>query len=1102
MKKFCLSFMLMFGIAVMAVMAQPLPEYTPLAAKGMSPLQIACLVADNIVDRTNFQYEYVVQPVYPDIEAIDFGESLACNRPTVAYALSTLFSEAEQTETVEIGRTCGVKIWVNDQLVYSQAGHRELPVQFDEKTYVLPEKFEVRLQKGANKILVKAIGTGTDAKQQVLLQSPNMGRYAEKGKKITCSLKQHAPKVTLSNWLLLGPFDNPDRSPDVAFEPETTIVFHRLYRSGGKTFTWDIPRIHINTDNPDAGKFYAWSYHVGNFIWGLQRLSRITSDPKYADYAARWCEYTLNTLALADYQTKELHAVRSMNWGTAGRPMLDYTTAPSMPFMTRLVDEDDFPLREKYAEYAEKIMYYIADEQFRLSDGTLARQYTGRPSVWADDMFMGLPYMLYSALYTSDPALRKRLMADAANQIILFNKYLFKPDAGLYMQANYPDLPQKIPFWSRGNGWAIWATTEVLLHTPKNDRNYMTVMEIYRKHVDGLVKVQDADGYWHNILDMPETVREASGTAIFTLALARGINNGWLERQKYLPALEKAWTALLTFIGDDGNLYGVKGGTNFSPDTEDYARTPFVKSDTHGILPLLFACMEMEQTRSILMQAQTPYDITKFGAKGDDRTINTVAIQKAIDKCSIDGGGQVLIPNGIFVTGTIRLKSNVTLYLNEGAELKAVGDMDAFPGNRGAMIHAYRQDNIGIAGKGTINGHGDHPAFQSDDLYNGLSNRPFTILLSECTNVRLKEFTLMNGTFWCIKLLQCNNTTVDDINVISRVVANNDGLDITDCYNTRVANCFFDCGDDAICPKSESPVGVKKLVITNCILKSESNGIKFGTASRGGFEDVAISNCHIYDTRLSGIALELVDGGVFDRIVINNITMHNVNGGLFIKLGHRNGDTPGILRNVTVTNLIADGIGLWEPDTTAAYFKTPKGSPKIGMCIAGQPGYMVENVTLQNIYMQFAGGGTHDDAQHVMDDTPKAYPEYTNFGITPAYAYNCRHVKNVRFDNVRFEVANEDARPALFFEDAEGVNISGFEADISGQASCFVRCKDVRNLFVHDCKPQSAAIPFLLFEGKADDITIMNNDFRKVREIYRFKDEAAGKEIDVTHNMF
>jgi len=594
MKNIFVSFL--FGMVSIGVSAQQPSEYTPLKAAGMSPLQIARLVADNVVNSTKFKFEYVMQPSYMDAEAIVFDESLACDRPTVAYALSTMFSEAEQTAMIETGHSCGVKVWINDRLVYSQPENPDFSVKFDEKTYLLPEKFEVRLQKGENKILIKAVSSGTKVKQQVLLQSRNMGRYAETGKKITCSLEKYAPKVQFANWLLLGPFDNPGNSLDTAFDPERAIVFHQMYQSGGKTFTWDIPHIHINTANPDDGfSVYAWNYAVGTFVWGLQRLSRATGESKYADYAARWCEYTLKTVPIAEYQTKELHAFRSMNWSVSNHPMVDYTTAPGMPFLSRLIDEKEFPLRKEYAEFTEKIIDYIANEQFRLPDGTIARSYTVSPSVWADDMFMGIPYMVYAAQYTSDPNLRKRLFTEAANQIVLFNKHLFKPDAGLYQHACYPDVPQKIPFWSRGNGWAVWATTEVLLHTPKNDKNYKAVMEIYRKHIDGLVKAQDAGGYWHNILDMPETVRESSGAAMFTMALARGINNGWLDRKKYLPILEKSWTALLTFVSDDGYLHGVKGGTNFSPNLEDYARTSIIKNDMHGLLSLLFVCLEMEQ---------------------------------------------------------------------------------------------------------------------------------------------------------------------------------------------------------------------------------------------------------------------------------------------------------------------------------------------------------------------------------------------------------------------------------------------------------------------------------------------------------------------------
>lgn len=574
--------------------AQKLPEFEPLKEE-FTPLKLAQFIADEIVDKTKFRFEYVMQNPYADIEAVDFGRSIDKSAPGIAYALSSLMSEVDQVETFEVGYTGGLKIWINDQLAYSQNEEHELPIRFDEKTYVLPEKFNAKLNKGENKILIKSSYSGK-GKWLFLMQSNNLGPYAEKGRKIKTSLKSYAPNINIVNWLVLGCFENQNgKGLDIQYEPEKKIEFHKLYKSGDQTFTWDIPRIHINTENPDGGKFYSWSYHVGGFIWGLQRLSQETNNNKYADYASKWCEYTLKTFPLANYQTKELHAVRSMNWGTAGRPMLDYISAPSIPFLTRLVYEESFPLREEYVAHAEKIMNNLINGQYRLPNGVFARKYTISPSVWADDMFMGIPYLLFSAKYTNDPLLKQRLYDDAANQIIQFNKLLYKKDKQLYMQACYVDRPNEIiPFWSRGNGWAIWGTSEVLQHLPKNHKQYKTILDIYRRHIEGIVRNQDSDGFWHNILDMPETVRESSGAAIFTLCIARGINNGWLNKKEYSTVAEKAWTALKSFIGKDGNLYGVKGGTNFSPDPEDYARTPFVKSDTHGILPLLFACIEME----------------------------------------------------------------------------------------------------------------------------------------------------------------------------------------------------------------------------------------------------------------------------------------------------------------------------------------------------------------------------------------------------------------------------------------------------------------------------------------------------------------------------
>jgi hypothetical protein len=292
------------------------------------------------------------------------------------------------------------------------------------------------------------------------------------------------------------------------------------------------------------------------------------------------------------------------------------------------------------------------------------------------------------------------------------------------------------------------------------------------------------------------------------------------------------------------------------------------------------------------------------------------------------------------------------------------------------------------------------------------------------------------------------------------------------------------------------------VTIANCVIKSMANGLKLGAVSVGSFEDITVTNCTVYDSRFSGIAIFSVDGARIERVNFSNITMHNVNGGIFLKLGARPGYTthPGIMRNIIISNVIADGVGCWQPDKTKAYYKEAFDS-RIGVGLAGQPGYRIENVQLNNIYMQFAGGGTKEHAEIVMEDLPHTYPEYKNWGITPAYAFNCRHVKDVQFNNVRFDYIKEEKRPAIFFEDAEGVVLNHVNAKTDDEAKAVFRCRDVKDMFIHTNKPQATVAPFLSFEGKISDITIMNNDFSKIGEIVRLADETFRNEIRMMNNI-
>jgi polygalacturonase len=210
----------------------------------------------------------------------------------------------------------------------------------------------------------------------------------------------------------------------------------------------------------------------------------------------------------------------------------------------------------------------------------------------------------------------------------------------------------------------------------------------------------------------------------------------------------------------------------------------------------------------------------------------------------------------------------------------------------------------------------------------------------------------------------------------------------------------------------------RDVTVSNCTLSSRCNAFKLGTESVGGFQNITFSNCAIYDTGMSGIALETVDGGILENVNVSGITMRNVKSAIFLRLGNRarrayeGAPQPGMgtFRNVLITNIQADGAN------------------KAGCAIAGLPGHPIEDVTLQDISFRFAGGGTKQDASREPPEAPEAYPEYNIFGTLPAFGFYCRHVRGLRFDQAQVSRESTDDRPALVCDDVDRLTVSGFES--------------------------------------------------------------------------
>ncbi len=448
------------------------------------------------------------------------------------------------------------------------------------------------------------------------------------------------------------------------------------------------------------------------------------------------------------------------------------------------------------------------------------------------------------------------------------------------------------------------------------------------------------------------------------------------------------------------------------------------------------------------------YNIVGFGAVADGKTKNTGAIQKAIDTCHTRGGGRVVVPAGKFLTGSLRLKSHVELFLDRDAVLlgstqrndyadhprrsPAGGEVAGRP-DWLSLIFAQGETNLAITGPGIIDGQGKDLAENTWQLLYGADParagdrghradekyRPQLICFAGCRNVSIQGVTLKRSACWVQTYEKCDGLRIKGVRVDSTAFWNNDGIDIVDSKNVRIEDCVINAADDGICLKSHDPKGsCENISIVNCTVRSSASGLKLGTASVGGFRNIRVKGLDVYDTFRSAIALEGVDGGFLEDIQIDGVTARNVGNAFFIRRGERHGPA-GPVRNISIKNMVA-----WIPDT-----KPDRGYETEGpgirephnlmpSSIAGLPGHAVENVLLENIDLLFAGGGNKQRGWVEIEkvpENPKSYPEFSMFGELPAWGLYIRHAKGVRLSNVRMRVIRKDERPAFVFDDVKAL---------------------------------------------------------------------------------
>ena len=502
------------------------------------------------------------------------------------------------------------------------------------------------------------------------------------------------------------------------------------------------------------------------------------------------------------------------------------------------------------------------------------------------------------------------------------------------------------------------------------------------------------------------------------------------------------------------------------------------------------------------------FDVREYGATGDGKSKDTALIQKAVDACAQAGGGTVYLSAGTYLSGTIVLKGNVTFHLEAGATLLGSTDLadynlQAGPPAKGDangkhLVFARDAENVTLSGSGRIDGQGrafwepaNRVAPKPEDLWRDVAtydwkpmDRPSPMVeFFNCRNLRIEDVTLANSSGWTLRPIECDTVSIRGLKIRNPVIGpNTDGIDPTCCRNVFISDCDIATGDDCICLKSEGPYGrmglSQNITITNCVLTCCCNGLKFGTATRGGFENVTFSNSVIYNNDvplnarvISGIALEMVDGGWVDGVVISNIRMQRVRTPIFLRLGARNGN--GRMRGVMIENVHATGAILTSS-------------------ITGIPGHPVEDVTLSNIRIDTEEAGQAAWMEQSVNEQIKGYPEARMFGRLPAYGFYCRHVTGLKFENVAVSTSRPDERPAMHFEDVQGLHLDRVDVAAPSKPQPLIRLIHVQDAAITACTaPANTSIAVALEGSATKGVRLAGNDFSQARTAYELRGGAS-----------
>jgi len=528
------------------------------------------------------------------------------------FAKSVLVSDTDLIGHLGICFRGKITISLNGEEIFSGESKFLEISEYTYNRYRIQEILPVSYRRGKNELLLTCMENGENGENggtgTMLMLMPVNNLDA---KELTVSFEQIIKDVSGSEWLISGPYPmgtelenlskmSTLREASTSGSKASSTSSSTASSTSGSTSGspterfkgWTVPaqallkELGIRESNSYLRDSYAdWHYANGGTMLGVLNFHHLTGEEKYLDFVRKYASNIIINQDYFQWQYRHLHAMRGSFYRLFRLTMLDDSGGPALPFaeLERIESSGD------YNALLEEVLEYVSKGQQRLPDMTLSRPEPEPNTLWGDDLFMATPFLCRMAILTEDQA----LFDDVARQVVQFNKYLQDDQTGLYFHGWYVDRNESSSVrWGRANGWITWAMSEVLQLMPENHKQYKNVLKIFKNHIEAIAEYQDESGMWHQVLDHPETYEETSCTAMFTLALSRGVIHGWLK-EEYRHQAIRGWKALETRIGEDGTVVGICRGTEIGETIEFYQARKTFDHDPRGLGAMLTAGTEV-----------------------------------------------------------------------------------------------------------------------------------------------------------------------------------------------------------------------------------------------------------------------------------------------------------------------------------------------------------------------------------------------------------------------------------------------------------------------------------------------------------------------------